>query len=145
MEEYAMTLFKNDGKQKDAAEGPSALLNIRRIIVGVIAGAAVFVVLTLIFSAVMTFGAIPDSASLVFAFLAVSLAAFAAGFAALWKIGSGGLINGLICGGLFAAVHLLLALMFGDGGKLVYLLIAVAMELVLSTFGGIVSVNVRSE
>ena len=149
MEDYAMTLFKKNGKSNSnsgtAARKDSALLNLRRIFIGVLFGSVVFVLLTLIFSLVMTLGAIPDSAALVFAFLSIALASFAAGFAALWNIGNGGLINGHICGGIFAALHSLLALVFGEGGRLVYVLIAVVIELILSTFGGIVSVNVRSE
>ena len=67
-----MTLFKKNGKSNSnsgtAARKDSALLNLRRIFIGVLFGSVVFVLLTLIFSLVMTLGAIPDSAALVFAF-----------------------------------------------------------------------------
>lgn len=140
-----MTLFKKNGKPNTDKSGDSALLNLKRIVIGVIFGAVTFALLLFMFSLIMTFGSVPDDASVIFAFLAIALASFIAGFASLWKIGAGGLINGLICGGVLAAVHLLLSLIFGEGGSLVYIIISVAIELILATFGGIVSVNVRSK
>ena len=136
-----MKFYEKNGKN----ENGSALTNLKRIFVGVLMGIAVFLLLLLLFSLIMTISAVPDGFSSVFSFVALSLGAFASGFFALWKIGKSGLINGLICGGILAAIHLLLSLVFGDGGRLVFILISVIIELVLSTLGGIVSVNVKPD
>ena len=137
-----MTLFaKNNGEQS----ARDAKTNIFKILFGAAIGIVTYLVLIFIFAFVMTVSSVPDSATVVFSFAAVAVGSFVAGFAALWNIGRCGLVNGLICGALLACVHLLISLVFGDGGRIIYLIVSAAIELVLSTFGGIVSVNARAK
>ena len=137
-----MTLFaKNNGEQS----ARDAKTNIFKILFGAAIGIVTYLVLIFIFAFVMTVSSVPDSATVVFSFAAVAVGSFVAGFASLWNIGRCGLINGRICGSLLACIHLLAALLFGDGGRLVYLIVSAVIEIVLSTFGGIVSVNARAK
>lgn len=140
-----MTLFKNNGKSNGTKSGGDAVLNLKRIAFGAVFGIILFSVLLVLFSLVLTFASVPDDCSVVFAFLSVAAASFFAGFVSLWKIGSGGLVNGLICGCILAVLHLAFSLIFGEGGRFIYVILSVAAEIVLATFGGIVSVNVKSK
>lgn len=133
-----MTLFaKNNGN--------SGKNNIVKILFGAAVGVAVYFVLLFIFAFVMTVTSVPETAAVVFSFAALAVGSFFSGFVALWKIGSSGLVNGIICGAVLSVLHLAAALLFGDGGNLVYLTVSVVIELLLSTFGGVVSVNARAE
>ena len=137
-----MTLFAKNNGEKPETDVKS---NIFKILFGAALGIVTYIVLILIFAFVMTVSSVPESAEIVFSFAAVAIGSFVAGFASLWNIGRCGLINGLICGSLLACIHLLAALLFGDGGRLVYLIVSAVIEIVLSTFGGIVSVNARAK
>lgn len=133
-----MTLFaKNNGNlQKNS---------IVKILFGTAVGITVCFLLLLAFSFIMTVSSIPDVAAVVFSFAAIAVGSFVAGFVSLWKIGRQGLVNGLICGALIAVLHLILSLLFGDGGKLLYIIVSVVVELLFAVFGGVVSVNARAD
>ena len=77
-----------------------------------------------------------------FAGLSVALGSFFGGFLTAKLIGRNGLRNGLVCGAVYALIHILFCVILtglGNVGALVFVFFAV--ELCASALGGIFGVN----
>lgn len=94
------------------------------------------------FALILSLGGVPDGLMNVFVFFTAFGGAFACGFFTLAKLKHGGLWNGLIAGGIFFLLQLILGLLFGGGS--VFSLstpLFLALDLAAGGLGGIASVN----
>ena len=113
-----------------------------KFLTAVLCGAAVCVILSMIFALIMTLSVIPDGMVTVFSMIAAAGGAFACGAVAVLRIGSGGLVNGLISGILFFVVHMLLTAVFG-GAFTASAFVFAAVDIVVSAVGGIAAINIK--
>ena len=114
-----------------------------KYLIGSIFGIAMVLILTAIFSFVMTINAVPDEAINFLPYVIICGGAFVSGLVAVTKIGLSGMINGALCGLVYFVIQILLSLIFRTGtiftsALLVYLVI----DVISAAVGGISAVNV---
>ncbi len=115
-----------------------------KFIVGVVAGVITAALVSLLAALVMTIDAVPDSTVGVFAYAVMALAAVVCGFVTVARIGSGGLINGLISGLIFFAVQTVAGLIFGGLSLFsAETVMHLVMDAVFAATGGIIAINIR--
>ena len=115
---------------------------IKKLLFGGLSGSVLAILLLLIFSAIFALSSIPDSLMDVFIYLTVAVASLTAGLISLKLIGTDGLVNGLIAGGVVFIIHIALGALMGDEGIVQYLIYG-ALELPMGALGGVISVNLK--
>lgn len=111
------------------------------VLVGVIVS-----VLSLLLSAGLCLAAdLSELASSTLSSVCAGTGAFVAGFIASKKIGKGGIINGLSCGGLLYLLILFLSLFISEGGFTLITLFHSLVTLLSAAIGGVLGVNSNSK
>lgn len=133
-------MFMNyyDKKNSDLPRGIFFL----RLLLGVLGGFVLFCVFMCIFALILSLTRISDGLIPLFAGVSVAFDAFFGGLLTARLLKRNGLRNGLICGAIYAAIHILACIVFkglGDVGATVFALFAV--EICTATLGGIIGVN----
>ncbi|PWM46433.1 MAG: TIGR04086 family membrane protein [Clostridiales bacterium] len=118
--------------------------NLKKYLFGVLAGSVVVTVMLCIGALILTVGGVPDGLIAAFAYIAVALGAFSAGYTALRMLRSSGILNGVITGVIMFVLQFFLSLAFSEGKvfslqTLIYLLI----NCLLAALGGVAGVNIR--
>ena len=138
--EIGSVMFMNYYDKKGTDVPKTVLL--LRFLIGILCGGAVFCALMSIFALILSFTRLTDSFMPRFAGLSVALGSFFGGFLTAKLIGRNGLRNGLVCGAVYALIHILFCVILtglGNVGALVFVFFAV--ELCASALGGIFGVN----
>lgn len=133
-----------DTAQRKNPSEPSGLSGrLKSLLLGTVFGLAAAVLFSVLFSLLLPMSFVPDEMVSVCACAAVFFGAFVSGFVSLRLIGSSGLVNGLFAGILFAAVHLLAAMVSGGvfSGPMIF--ICLGLEILGAAVGGLVSVNAK--
>ena len=127
-----------DKKNSDLPKGIFLL----RFLIGVLGGFAVFCLFMCIFALILSLSRISDGFMPLFAILSIAAGSFFGGFLTARLIKSNGLRNGLICGAIYAIVHVLACIIFtglGDAGAIIFAMFAA--ELCTAALGGVFGVN----
>lgn len=117
--------------------GEKAVIYIISAVVGII-----FTALTMLIAAGITLAAdMPESYSSPISGICAGVGALAAGFLASKKIRSGGVINGLICGGILYLLILFFSLFISENGFSFVTLYHSLITVLSAAIGGILGVN----
>ena len=126
---------------KNGTDVPKTVL-LLRFLIGILCGGAFFCAHMGILAQILSFTRQTESFMPHFAGLSVALGSFFGGFLTAKLIGRNGLRNGIVCGAVYALIHILFCVILtglGNVGALVFVFFAV--ELCASALGGIFGVN----
>ena len=89
----------------------------------------------------MTLSKVPDDSTSVMSLIASIVAAVTCGFVSVKLIGCGGLFNGALSGLMLFAVRVIISLIFSGPFIFLDFLIAFAVDVAVSSLGGVAAVN----
>ena len=128
-------------KSGQTNDAPRALLRIKPVAIGILAGMVACVLFLLLMSAVMTARHIPQTAVAPMALFALSAGAFVSGVVCAALARRAGLLHGAVCGLGMTAVVYAVGLFSGSGAWGVPFIFKAVFVLLAAMLGGVLSVN----
>ena len=99
----------------------------------------------LVFSVISVVGDLGEAFATPFASISAAVGCFVSAFFASRRLGVGGLLNGLICGGVMFVITLLISLWLDEGGLTVNTLFNFIIMFLSGIIGGIWGVNQKQK
>lgn len=124
-------------KNETRSAGDKILIYLLSIVVGFIST----FILMLLFAFVSVTADLSDMFATPFASLSAAFGSVLSAYLSSRKLGSGGLLNGIICGGIMFLIIFLISLLIDDGGITINTLFNFIILLLSGIIGGVWGVN----
>ena len=110
-------------------------------LISVVLGFVTTFVMMFLFAVISVAGDLPDAFATPFVSIAAAVGSLLSAYFASRRIGSGGMVNGVLCGGLTFIITLLVSLWVDDGGITINTLLNFIIMMLSALIGGVWGVN----